>query len=117
MKTTSTPSMLLVIFSLLTSPASSLNVVIAGGTGFLGPLVAESRLTDHKVTLLSRNAFLASAPARVTEVFGWVGQGYLDRFPHVSIRDWDDGDMTDIVGCDFLGWQARGNVASRRCSC
>ena len=70
----------------------------------MGPLVAE-RLTDHKVTLLSRNAFLASAPARVTEVFGWVGQGYLDRFPHVSIRDWDGGDMTDIVGCDFLGWQ------------
>lgn len=83
---------------------SSLNVVIAGGTGKLGPKVA-TKLSDHKVTLLSRNGFLASAPARVTGTFGWVGRSFLENNPHVSIRDWDGGDMLEIVGCDFLGWQ------------
>lgn len=83
---------------------SALNTVIAGGTGRLGPRVA-AQLSDHQVTILARNAFLASTPSRVTEQFGWVGRSFLDECPHVSIRDWDGGDMTDIVGCDFLGWQ------------
>ena len=87
-----------------TSLATALNIVIAGGTGRLGPRVA-AKLSDHKVTILARNAFLASTPSRVTEQFGWVGRYFLDQHPHVSIRDWDGGDMTDIVGCDFLGWQ------------
>lgn len=89
---------------LCTSVATALNIVIAGGTGRLGPRVA-AKLSDHKVTILARNAFLASTPSRVTEQFGWVGRYFLDQHPHVSIRDWDGGDMTDIVGCDFLGWQ------------
>mmetsp|Transcript_11018 Transcript_11018/g.18270 ORF Transcript_11018/g.18270 Transcript_11018/m.18270 type:complete len:212 (-) Transcript_11018:127-762(-) len=95
---------LLVILLARSPGVSSLNIVIAGGTGRLGPKVA-AKLSDHKVTLLARNGFLASAPARVTGTFGWVGRSYLENNPHVSIRDWDGGDMTDIVGCDFLGWQ------------
>jgi hypothetical protein len=34
-----------------------------------------------------------------------MGQAFLDRNPHVSIRDWDGGDLLDIVGCDWMGWQ------------
>jgi hypothetical protein len=97
-------AILLVTLLVSTPGVDSLNVVIAGGTGKLGPKVA-AKLSDHKVTLLSRNGFLASAPARVTGTFGWVGRSFLENNPHVSIRDWDGGDMTDIVGCDFLGWQ------------
>jgi hypothetical protein len=82
----------------------ALRIVLAGGTGRLGRNVA-ARLCDHTVTILSRNAFLASTPTRVTEQFGWLGYYYLEENPHVSIRDWDGGDLTDIVGCDFLGWQ------------
>jgi hypothetical protein len=59
----------------------------------------------HSVTILARNAFLASAPSRVTQEWGWVGRSFLDRNPHVSIRDWDGGDLLDIVGCDWMGWQ------------
>ena len=94
----------LLVLALLCAPVTALNVVIAGGTGRLGPRVA-SKLSDHKVTLLARNSFLASAPNRVTGQFGWVGRAFLENNPNVSIRDWDGGDMTDIVGCDFLGWQ------------
>ena len=68
--------------------SQALNVVIAGGTGKIGQLVA-SKLSDHKVTILSRNAYLARAPNRVTEAFGWVGKTYLERYPHISLRDWD----------------------------
>lgn len=82
----------------------ALNIVIPGGSGPLGKLVA-SRLPMHSVTILARNAFLASAPSRVTQEWGWVGTSYLDRNPHVSIRDWDGGDLLDIVGCDWMGWQ------------
>ena len=82
----------------------ALNIVIPGGTGPLGKLVA-SKLPAHSVTILSRNSFLASTPSRVTESWGWVGQSYLDKFPHVTIRDWDGGDLLDIVGCDWIGWQ------------
>jgi hypothetical protein len=99
-------SILLLAAFLVFAPVATLalNVVIAGGTGRLGPRVA-AQLSDHRVTILARNAFLASTPNRVTEQFGWVGSYFLEECPHVSIRDWDGGDMTDIVGCDFLGWQ------------
>mmetsp|Transcript_6542 Transcript_6542/g.7123 ORF Transcript_6542/g.7123 Transcript_6542/m.7123 type:complete len:219 (-) Transcript_6542:144-800(-) len=83
---------------------SAMKVVIAGGTGRLGQTVA-SQLKDHTVLLLSRNSFLASAPNRVTAEWGYVGQGYLNINPHVTVRDWDGGDMGEIVGCDFVGWQ------------
>lgn len=88
----------------LFSATSALNICIAGGTGELGCLVA-SKLPQHSVTILARNAFLASAPSRVTDAFGWAGQRFLDKNQHVRIRDWDGGDLLDIVGCDWIGWQ------------
>ena len=89
---------------LTSSVASALNVVIAGGTGTVGRALIP-KLDDHDVTVLTRNAFLASAPTRVTEVFGYLGETFLKRHPNVRIRDWDGGDLTDIVGQDWLGWQ------------
>jgi hypothetical protein len=83
---------------------AALNIVVPGGTGPIGSNLA-SRLTSHSVTILCRNSFLAAAPNRVTEQFGWVGQAYLQKNPHVSVRDWDGGDLLDIVGQDWLGWQ------------
>lgn len=91
-------------FAALLSTGNALNICIPGGTGKLGQAVA-SKLSQHKVTLLSRNSFLASAPSRVTNDFGWAGERFLDYNPHVSIRDWDGGDLLDIVGCDWMGWQ------------
>uniref|UniRef100_A0A448ZK65 NAD(P)-binding domain-containing protein n=1 Tax=Pseudo-nitzschia multistriata TaxID=183589 RepID=A0A448ZK65_9STRA len=92
-------------FALATlSICEGLEVTIAGGTGKLGRLLLP-KLVDHDVTVLTRNSFLASAPNRVTEVFGYLGKGFLKKHPHVSLRDWDGGDLLDIVGSDFLGWQ------------
>jgi hypothetical protein len=85
--------------------ASALNIVLPGGSGALGKSFAAKLSPDHQVTILSRNAYLASAPNRVTEVFGWVGKSFLEQHPHVNIRDWDGGDLLDIVGCDWMGWQ------------
>lgn len=96
----------LFIFSaLIHTTAVALNVVLAGGTGKIGQLVASKLPSEHKVTMLTRNAYLAAAPNRVTETFGWVGESYLERHPHVSLRDWDGGDLLDIVGKDWVGWQ------------
>merc|ERR1712071_23396 len=82
--------------------------VIAGGTGKVGRLLS-STLTNsksgHTVTILCRNKFLASAPSRVSSDFGWVGKSFLDKNPNVNLRDWDGGDLLDIVGCDWMGWQ------------
>ena len=89
---------------LLLKHSFGLNVVIAGGTGKLGKLVA-SKLINDKVTILCRNSFLASAPNKVTEAFGWVGASFLERNPNVKLRDWDGGDLLDIVGQDWVGWQ------------
>mmetsp|Transcript_29061 Transcript_29061/g.78645 ORF Transcript_29061/g.78645 Transcript_29061/m.78645 type:complete len:206 (-) Transcript_29061:1214-1831(-) len=86
------------------SVCEGLQIAVAGGTGKLGRLLLP-KLVDHDVTVLTRNAFLASAPNRVTEVFGYLGKGFLTRNPHVKLRDWDGGDLLDIVGSDFLGWQ------------
>jgi hypothetical protein len=82
----------------------TLNIVVPGGTGKLGKILLP-KLRNHDVTVLTRNAFLASAPSRVTEVFGYLGEGFLRKHPHVRLRDWDGGDLLDIVGQDFLGWQ------------
>jgi hypothetical protein len=84
--------------------AQAFTVVLAGGTGALGQSVA-AKLETCDVVMLTRNAFLAAAPNRVTEQFGWVGSSYLKRFPHVQLRDWDGGDLLDIVGQDWVGWQ------------
>ena len=66
---------------------SALNVVLAGGSGEVGKSLA-SKLPKHRITILSRNSFLASAPNRVTDAFGFVGLSFLKKHPHVSIRDW-----------------------------
>ncbi len=84
--------------------ASALNVVIAGGTGALGRALIP-KLSDHDVTVLARNAFLAATPSRVTKDFGHLGESFLSRYPFVRLRDWDGGDLTDIVGQDWVGWQ------------
>jgi len=84
---------------------TALNVILAGGTGPVGRALAP-RLKDHSVTILARNAFLATAPSRVTEQFGYFGSDdVLRRNPHVRLRDWDGGDLLDIVGQDWIGWQ------------
>jgi len=84
-----------------------LNIVIPGGTGPMGRLLSSTMHTKkgHKITILTRNAFLASAPNRVSGAFGWLGRPFLDFNPSVKLRDWDGGDLLDIVGCDWMGWQ------------
>jgi uncharacterized protein YbjT (DUF2867 family) len=82
------------------------NIVLAGGTGDVGRALSSSLINDgHDVTILCRNAFLAAAPARVTEEFGWLGKSFLDKHPAIKLRDWDGGDLLDIVGQDWIGWQ------------
>jgi hypothetical protein len=92
------------LLSLLVSGARSLNVLIAGGTGPVGQTLA-ARLKAHNVCILCRNSFLASAPIRASGQFGWVGAKFLESNPHVRLRDWDGGDLLDIVGQDWIGWQ------------
>lgn len=91
-------------FLFLLYKAQALNIVLAGGSGKVGKRIIPM-LANHDVTVLSRNAFLASAPARVTEVFGYLGQSFLNKNQHVKLRDWDGGDLLDIVGKDWVGWQ------------
>jgi len=98
--------LLLLLASRAVAAAAALNVVLAGGTGPIGRGVAgELSRRGHDVTVLTRNAFLASSPARVTEQFGWLGRRFLEENPGVTLRDWDGGDLLDIVGKDWLGWQ------------
>mmetsp|Transcript_7944 Transcript_7944/g.16394 ORF Transcript_7944/g.16394 Transcript_7944/m.16394 type:complete len:213 (-) Transcript_7944:2267-2905(-) len=97
-------SLLAILVSSAPAPVEGLQIAVAGGTGKLGRMLLP-KLFDHDVTVLTRNSFLASAPNKVTEVFGYLGEGFLKRHPHVSLRDWDGGDLLDIVGQDFLGWQ------------
>ena len=95
---------LLLSFAWLSDRTSAFTVVLAGGTGPIGQAVA-TKLEDADVVMLTRNSFLASAPNRVTNEFGFVGANYLRKNPHVSMRDWDGGDLLDIVGRDWVGWQ------------
>jgi hypothetical protein len=99
-------SLSLVLVLLFSAPLSSiaLTLLLAGGTGPIGQGVA-ARCTAHDVTVATRNAFLAATPSRVSADFGWVGQHFLKRMTHVRLRDWDGGDLLDIVGNDWLGWQ------------
>ena len=90
---------------LRTQSCHALNVVLAGGSGPIGKGVAARCDTSHDVTILTRNAFLAAATNRVTETFGWVGEGFLKKHRRVRLRDWDGGDLLDIVGKDWIGWQ------------
>lgn len=106
LKTTTT--FITVILSFLPYLSSCLNIVIAGGTGTIGRELS-SKLHNlnagHKITILTRNKFLASAPARVSTDFGWLGESFLEAHDSISLRDWDGGDLLDIVGCDWMGWQ------------
>jgi hypothetical protein len=98
------PAAILCILSVTTEPTWALNIVVPGGTGKLGKILLP-KLPEHQVTVLTRNGFLAAAPSRVTEAFGYLGVSFLRKHPHVKLRDWDGGDLLDIVGDDFLGWQ------------
>ena len=89
---------------LLGTEVTSLNILLPGGTGPVGKILA-SMVPLHDVTILARNAFLAATPSRVFEDYGWVGAGFLKKHRHVKLRDWDGGDLLDIVGKDWLGWQ------------
>jgi hypothetical protein len=93
----------LVLLSICTY-AAALNIVVPGGTGKVGRTLLP-KLSNHQVTVLSRNKFLASAPGRVTEAFGYLGASFLVKNRHVKLRDWDGGDLLDIVGQDWVGWQ------------
>lgn len=79
-----------------------LNIIMPGGTGIIGQTLS-SMLKEHDVTILARNKFLASSPTRVLEDFGWVGSTFLQNNKHVKLRDYDGGDLLDIVGCDWIG--------------
>lgn len=86
--------------------AHGFNIILAGGTGNIGAPLASALAKDgHDVTVLCRNAFLAAAPNRASGDFGWLGEKFLEENPGVKLRDWDGGDLLDIVGQDFLGWQ------------
>jgi hypothetical protein len=86
--------------------AAAWSIVLAGGTGPVGQMVASKLAdTDHDVTILARNAFLAATPSRVTKDYGWVGARFLAQNRHVRLRDWDGGDLLDIVGRDWMSWQ------------
>lgn len=96
----------LILLSLHSSIVNCFHIVLAGGTGKVGATLSSVLTNDgHDVTILCRNAFLAAAPIRVSGDFGWIGRGFLDKHPRVKLRDWDGGDLLDIVGQDFLGWQ------------
>ena len=86
---------------------SALHVVIPGGTGKMGRLLSQELVEKgHDVTILSRNTFLASTPARVSGDYGWLGEAFVNKYKgDVTLRDWDGGDLLDIVGCDWMGWQ------------
>ena len=91
--------------------AQSLKIVIAGGTGGLGSVVASKVAgAGHDVTILCRNAFLAQTPSRVSEDFGWVGERRVDRWAaagaRLTFRDWTGGDELDCVSDRWVGWEA-----------
>jgi len=83
-----------------------LQIVLPGGTGTIGQTLCTKLANNHHdVIVLTRNAFLAAAPSRVSNDFGWMGKSFLQNNPHVKLRDWDGGDLLDIVGQDWVGWQ------------
>mmetsp|Transcript_23318 Transcript_23318/g.43819 ORF Transcript_23318/g.43819 Transcript_23318/m.43819 type:complete len:230 (+) Transcript_23318:181-870(+) len=106
--------LLLFLIAIITPLGSNaLNIVVAGGTGRLGRVLISSLLSplpsgkvENYVTVLSRNCFLASAPNRVSADFGFLGQKFVDKYANnMAMRDWDGGDLLDIVGKDWVGWE------------
>lgn len=94
-KNTRMTALILYHLFMLLGYSYGLNIVIAGGTGNVGKKLIPM-LYDHDVRVLTRNSFLASAPNRVTEAFGYLGKKFLEKNPHVKLRDWDGGDLLDI---------------------
>lgn len=94
----------LLLFCALGDTTHALSIVVAGGTGAVGKALLP-RLSEHQVVVLGRNAFLAATPSRVSEQYGHLGQRFLAQNPHVRLRTYDAGDLLDIVGDDWLGWQ------------
>lgn len=85
---------------------NSFHIILAGGTGPIGKTLSSTLANDgHDVTILCRNAFLAASPIRASGDYGWLGKSFLEKNPAIALRDWDGGDLLDIVGQDFLGWQ------------
>lgn len=81
------------------------NIVLAGGTGKVGETLSSKLANEgHDITILCRNAFLASAPNRASGEFGYLGKSFLMKHPRIKLRDWDGGDLLDIVGQDWMGW-------------
>ena len=93
------------VLSLL-DDANGFHIILAGGTGQVGRILSSKLVSDgHEDTVLCRNAFLAAAPSRVSSEFGWLGKSFLKKHPGIKLRDWDGGDLLDIVGQDWVGWQ------------
>lgn len=97
---------ILTYLTFLLGISDAYKIAIFGGTGKVGRIVSSSLANNgHDITILCRNAFLAATPNRVSEDFGWLGQSFMENNKNIRLRDWDGGDLLDIVGCDFLGWQ------------
>jgi hypothetical protein len=99
------------LWTIFFSQTAAWNILIAGGTGPIGQALV-SRFHDatssvpFNVTILTRNSFLASTPTRVSHDYGWVGASFVQHFRStMQLRDWDGGDLLDIVGKDWIGWQ------------
>ena len=94
------PLLLILLFIHDNHQVMSLSIVIPGGTGRVGRLLSSelNKNKDHTITILCRNSFLASAPNKVSGDYGWLGLNFLENNRRVKLRDWDAGDMLDIVG-------------------
>ena len=98
------PLIFLASTSLSASPSSK--VVIAGGTGILGRHIASLLASKNEVVILSRNAFVAGTPQRVSNQHGYLGQRWLLANPNCRLRDWDGGDPAfGITSNRWIGWQ------------
>jgi hypothetical protein len=93
-----------------------LTIIAAGGTGRLGKILipkllnvdlADGGKNQATVLILTRNSYLASTPSRVSHDYGHLGQGFIEQYnrKNLKLRDWDGGDLLDIVGQDWMGWQ------------
>jgi len=94
---------------LLAHEANSLNVLAVGATGAVGRSFVRAASQEGNVLVLARNGYLATAKERVSGDFGYLGPK-IHKLKGVLVRDWDGGDLLDITGDTWLGWQ--GDVAA-----